>query len=215
MFRATWAISAGSYGARFQTFCRRQLGLETGEVAVIALTRENEEQLNFHEVQLLHEFREMNDANTGPDQIHLLQVVVRDVSSPLPADAGALRFTFGVAVVQDNNVVLFRVQDHLRKMGLARGALRKMIHEQGVRSFGKTRLVNYLDARSQPKNHGDLRQEIQQELQSRQAQEREPVCPEVVSELLAMANPDNLARFAQLFRSVQLEPKEKRSGAKA
>ena len=117
MFRATWAISASSYGARFQTFCHRLLGLETGEVEVIPFTQEKEDQLNFHEVQLLREFLKTNDGKTGPDQIQLLQVVVRDASKPAPTDAGALRFTFGITVVQDGKVVLFRVQDHLRRPG--------------------------------------------------------------------------------------------------
>jgi len=217
MFRATWAISAGSYGARFQTFCRRLLGLETGEVEVVALTHENEEQLNFHEVQLLHEFRETKDGQTGPDQIHLLQVVVRNVSSSTPTDADALRFTFGIAVVQDNKVVLFRIQDHLRKMGLARAALRKMIKRQDkpVSGFDDTRLARYLEDGSHTRRDSDLRQEIKKELESRQPREHESTCPEVAAEMVEMANPENLARFAQLFRSVQLEPREKQLGAKA
>ena len=32
MFRVTWAISAGTYGLRFQSFCQRRLGLTLGEV---------------------------------------------------------------------------------------------------------------------------------------------------------------------------------------
>jgi Patatin-like phospholipase len=215
MFRATWAISASSYGARFQTFCRRLLGIETGEVEVLPFTPEKEDQLNFHEVQLLREFLKTNDGKTGPDQIQLLQVVVRDVSNPVATDAGALRFTFGITMVQDGKVVLFRVQDHLRKMGLARGALRKMVHEQGVSWFDKTRLVSYLAAATQPRGDRDLRKEIKNELESRQPQDREPASPEVVRELMEMAHHENLERFEQLFRSVQREPREKQLGAKA
>jgi len=215
MFRATFAISASSYGARFQTFCRRLLGLETGEVEVIPASPENEDQLNFHEVQLLREFLKTNDGKNGPDQVQLLQVVVRDVSNPVPTDAGALRFTFGIAVVQGSNVVLFRVQDHLRKMGLAREALRKMVHGQGVSWFDKTRLVNYVAAAAQTRDGHDLHKELKKELESRQPQDREPACPEVVRELTEMAHHENLERFEQLFRSVQREPREKQVGAKA
>ncbi len=217
MFRATWAISAGSYGARFQTFCRRLLGLETGEVEAVALSHENEEQLNFYEVQLLREFRKTNGGTGGPDQVFLLQVVVRDVRGTSPADAGALRFTFGVAVMQDSKVVLLRVQDHLRKMGLGRGALREMInrHEKPVSGFNETRLARYREDASRTRRGGDLRGEIKKELESRRPPVAEPVCPEVASELTEMASRENLARFAQLFRSVQLEPREKRLGAQA
>src|SRR5258708_1085165 len=217
MFRATWAISAGSYGARFQTFCRRLLGLETGEVEAVALSHENEEQLNFYEMQLLREFRKTNVGTGGPDQVFLLQVVVRDVRGTSPADAGTLRFTFGVAVVQDSKVVLLRVQDHLRKMGLGRGALREMInrHEKPVSGFNETRLARYREDASRTRRGGDLRGEIKKELESRRPPGAEPVCPEVASELTEMASRENLARFAQLFRSVQLEPREKRLGAQA
>ncbi len=34
MLRATWALSAGTYGSRFQSFCERHLGLEQGAVSV-------------------------------------------------------------------------------------------------------------------------------------------------------------------------------------
>jgi hypothetical protein len=144
-----------------------------------------------------------------------LQVVVRDVSNPVPTDAGALRFTFGITVVEGSNVVLFRVQDHLRKMGLAREALRKMVHGQGVSWFDKTRLVNYLAAATQPRVDHELRKDLKKELESRQPQDREPACPEVVRELMEMAHHQNLEQFEQLFRSVQREPREKQVGAKA
>ena len=111
--------------------------------------------------------------------------------------------------MKGKEAVLFRVQDHLRKMGLARKALRKMIHEQDVCAFCDKRLKEYLAARSRPPSDSDLQQEIQKALQSRQAQDQGPACPEVVSELTEMANAKNRARFAQLFRSVGLEPKVK------
>jgi len=38
MLRVTWAISAGIYGARFQTFCERRLGLKIGAIAVSPVT---------------------------------------------------------------------------------------------------------------------------------------------------------------------------------
>ncbi len=41
MIRATWALSASTFGARFQTFCRRRLGLEHGEVESRPVTDED------------------------------------------------------------------------------------------------------------------------------------------------------------------------------
>ena len=109
--------------------------------------------------------------------------------------------------------MLFRVQDHLRKMGLARGALRKMVHEQGISWFDKTRLVNYLAAATHPRGDTDLRTELKSQLESKQ--DREPACPDVVRELMEMAQHENLEQFEQLFRSVQREPREKQCGARA
>ncbi len=219
MFRVTWAISASSYGARFQTFCRRQLGLEIGEVEVIPQTDRNKDQLNFHEVQLLDEFRKTNDGKSELDQVRLLQVVVRDVTNPEHKDDTALRFTFGIAVVQNRQIVLFRIQDHLRKIGLARGALKKMIHEEGengVSSFNKARLVCFLAAATPPRvRDHELRDGLEKVAESRESQDRRPANPEVIRDLREMAAHENLERFEQLFRSVQREPKEKQIGAKA
>jgi hypothetical protein len=43
-----------------------------------------------------------------------------------PAAPPALEFTFGFALTHQHEFVYFRVQDHLRRMGLARDALRKL-----------------------------------------------------------------------------------------
>jgi hypothetical protein len=205
MFRATWAISASSYGARFQTFCRRKLGLETGTVEVVAQTNAEADRLNFHEAQLVREFVKTNDGKSGPDQIRLLQILVRDLSNPAPTDIGALRFSFGIAVIQDGNIVLFRVQDHLRRMGLGRGALARMVHEQDIQAFDKTRLKRLLAQASEPRDHDrQLREEIEKNMES-----QPPLSPEVIADLLEMARQENLDLFEQLFRSVQREPREK------
>jgi hypothetical protein len=39
MFRVTWAMSAATYGARFQSFCKRHLGLALGDVEVQDIER--------------------------------------------------------------------------------------------------------------------------------------------------------------------------------
>ena len=142
MLRATYAICCSTFGARFQTFCKRHLGLEPGEVRIVTrpdgprseqvldakvldkiLTEaEPRGELNFWELKLIRE-RAGNF-----DQIHLLRLKVDDPSR-IAANrdaAPALEFTFGFALTRGDQFVYFRVQDHLRRMGLARDALLKL-----------------------------------------------------------------------------------------
>ena len=136
MLRATYAICCSTFGARFQTFCARRLDLEPGRPQVVsrpvngALDRLLEEarqrnELNFFELQLIRRCA----ADRVPfDEIHLLRLRVDDPSRAVadPAAPPALEFTFGFALTHQHEFVYFRVQDHLRRMGLARDALRKL-----------------------------------------------------------------------------------------
>ena len=173
MFRVAWAVSASTYGARFQTFCREQLGLEGKEFARVCVDRE----LHFRDEHLLQlkskepdpsgaliNFLERSDVRkvrdhfkkscTDVDQAEIvvipLQLGVKDPMAIRPDDklasAGAgvgpatssasddepsFKFTFGVAVIDKRKkdkpeLVYFRVQDHLRRMGLGTEALRKL-----------------------------------------------------------------------------------------
>jgi hypothetical protein len=88
-------------------------------------------------------------------------------------------FTFGFALVHDQKLVLFRVQDHLRRMGLARQALQRL--PRGIA----------LDYTALRKFSG---------LPAGQVEERE-----LATELREMAKNENLNRFEQLFRSAQQE----------
>jgi hypothetical protein len=135
MLRATYAICCSTYGARFQTFCKRHLDLVPGQVQIVPpagslgasgrvidqatldrILKDADAQgtLNFWEIKLIRE-------RTGTfDEIHLLRLNVED---PSQAGTTALQFTFGFALTQNDEFVYFRVQDHLRRMGLARDAL--------------------------------------------------------------------------------------------
>jgi len=150
MLRATWAVTASTFGARFQVFCRRRLGLEVGEVAI---EREDlpgkakalgelidrlagENRLNFLERKLV---RGIVDGVPKIDRLLVLRLVVRDpevdgAGGDGGKGAGKVAFTFGMALARGDELVYLRVQDHLRKMGLARRALRRMVREQRVQS---------------------------------------------------------------------------------
>jgi hypothetical protein len=140
MLRATYAICCSTYGARFQTFCRRHLDLVPGKVRIeapsgapgvlghaidsgalgrILTDADARGALNFWELKLIR------DRAGTFDEIHLLRLNVEDPARAAtdPTTATALEFTFGFALTLDRQFVYFRVQDHLRRMGLARDAL--------------------------------------------------------------------------------------------
>lgn len=126
---------------RFQDFCRQYLGLNEGAIVIEKLelqdTAENElidrlddllaahpaeVQLNFVEKDRIRIFVNNNlefFVGKGYLRIYVLRLKVDSL----------LEFTFGFALVGDNDLAYFRIQDHLRKSGLGRKALRKLLTE--------------------------------------------------------------------------------------
>ena len=143
MFRLTWAISASTYGARFQRFCERRVNLTLGEIEVSELPAkppsaagslgdllqqaQKDLVLNVVEAELIEKFQKEHPVTALG--IYLLQLVVKD---PMNKDQST-RFTFGFALVDEKkNLVYLRVQDHVRKMGLARQAIKELIRAHGI-----------------------------------------------------------------------------------
>jgi hypothetical protein len=136
MFLLTWAISACTYGARFQTFCKRRLDMRLGKVQLGEAIRLEtviqggaEREFNSYEVELLKRFQ-MKYPNDSPLVVHPLELVVFD-----PLKKGNQRtFVFGFCVVDhpskhDGRIRYYRVQDHLREMGLGRKGLEKLFDQ--------------------------------------------------------------------------------------
>ncbi len=146
MFRVTWAVTASTYGARFQTFAERRLGLGPGYLVAeeIPLASDGalddlatDPRLNFLELSLVRQLTEKNPGRV--DRLFVLRLVVRDPTSVGQGDGGELRFTFGFAAAHGDALVFFRVQDHLRKMGLGRDGLDVLIRRQGLREVEELR----------------------------------------------------------------------------
>ncbi len=129
MFRVTWAMSAATYGMRFQSFCKRQLGLALGEVEVKDIRGFGEArraQLPGRESRVRAR-QAAQDLPRDALQIDRIEIVVRN-----PQESGkSIRLPVGLAITDSTaagkEVVFFRIQDHLRRMGLARVALRKLL----------------------------------------------------------------------------------------
>ena len=126
MFRATWVISASCYGARFRGFCENNLGLDlasTGRVKIVKAAGFEDSSLNFREKELLA----AAGFASSRDELYLAQVLVE---RPDPPHDVMLELTVGIIVVSaSNELVYLRVQEHLRKMGLARRILDAMVVE--------------------------------------------------------------------------------------
>jgi hypothetical protein len=158
MFRITWAMTASTYGGRFQTFVRRRLNLSEGTVTAVPLNdpvrdkrpldiatveaAQERKILNALEADVLRHFLTHNLPTSQPDtvgdflnnrdartrRIFSLQLVVDD----LLGGEETIAFPFGFALVADNKLEYLRVRDHLRKMGLGRAAIRVLVERHNV-----------------------------------------------------------------------------------
>ncbi|HQR52081.1 MAG TPA: patatin-like phospholipase family protein [Burkholderiales bacterium] len=141
MFRVTWAMSAATYGMRFQSFCKRQLGLTLGDMGVKDVKESGDiGKLNFLEKDLEAQLvAQHTDLQRDALQIDRIEIVVSD-----PQESGkSVRLPVGLAITDSTSkeVVFFRIQDHLRRMGLGRVALRKLIQKRGVKGARPLTLV--------------------------------------------------------------------------
>lgn len=155
MLSATWAVTAATYDPRFQRFCAERLDLGTGRVVVPADTfvvlpsgamwKVDEATrtrtvaaleavgLNFWEVQLVAHYISDWEGTRAVVPV-LLPIRVR-IESPRRQDGGRFEFTAGYMILDcvlgQQPVRLFhmRVQNHLRKMGVATAALRSLLDE--------------------------------------------------------------------------------------
>ncbi len=127
MFRVTWMISASCYGARFRSFCEARLRLDLasiGRIQVVPATSDDA-RLNYREKSLLTSPVFRFDADQEPDRLYLLEIVLQ---RPDPPHADTTNLTVGFAVVSAaNQLVYFRIQQHLRTMGLARRMMDAMV----------------------------------------------------------------------------------------
>lgn len=128
MFRATYAITASTLSERFQRFCKRRLDLGLGdmEVRLAPLDETSLEQLNFVERGLVDSMVPAGHRAKAPGAYRLarFEMVIRyPATEPGAALVELLRFHFGFALLAGQRLAYFRIQDHLRRMGLARQAM--------------------------------------------------------------------------------------------
>lgn len=163
MFRVTWAITACTYGAKFQRFCERRLNLgESQVISVVNLGRAvgNGDEpgkptalelpaalsddelakvatsyLNEYEITKVDEHlkRDNGAEKASPTKTEVQRSCygfILHVQNPLKQN-DSIDFCFGFALtVQEVDAIhidYFRIQDHLRQMGLGRQAMEELL----------------------------------------------------------------------------------------
>jgi hypothetical protein len=144
MMRKTWAISAPTYGARFQVFCQERFGFpkqtdvilgEGIEIQVSNISTGLEDArkngLNDIEIGLIKAILSHKSNNfvvsVIPFQIEVPRLPGSKNGSEGHDHNAILCFTFGFALIVDGRIGYFRVQNHLRKAGLGRQALEVLL----------------------------------------------------------------------------------------
>ncbi|MDP2832777.1 MAG: hypothetical protein Q8Q28_05685 [Pseudomonadota bacterium] len=124
-FRVTYAITASTLGERFQRFARRHLQLDLGQVAVIELSQP--QQLNFLELAIADKL-----ALTGS---HLHQITL-SVPEPGKKEDALITLPVGFAILRGDELRYLRIQNHLRRLGLARAAVAVLLGQHRQLQLG-------------------------------------------------------------------------------
>ncbi|HSW38823.1 MAG TPA: hypothetical protein VLL97_04960, partial [Acidobacteriota bacterium] len=185
MFRVTWTILACTFSGEFQRFCERHLRLSLGEIEVNEILNAREmkfdrdgkgifrpslqtkEKLGAHlnpfeimKIEKLLEDQRMKQAEL-PERCFSFNLIVKD---PL-CEKQFKKFTFGFALMNHSggpaHIRYFRVQDHLRRIGLGRLALGKLIglltEELSTlhREKSKSELLDLITVAERPRKKGE------------------------------------------------------------
>ena len=128
MVRLTWSVTAGTFGARFQTWAERRLRLDLGRVVVAEHPPDHRpSELAATERSVLARLRD----RSGRDGDRLF-VFALEVADGEAAAESAVTLPFGFAVTAGQRFVYFRIQRQVRRMGLARRALEALLASQPI-----------------------------------------------------------------------------------
>ena len=160
MFRQAWALSASTYGLRFQEFCERRLELELGRLEVQEIWSGDDHAGTFdqasafrllegEEADFLHALWPAGTNNHGHpmagrfSKLLAGRLVARSARGvlrdrlELPSSDGStdlLPLTFGFALLDpEDRLTFLRIRPPLRRLGLGRRLLMALVEEQGCR----------------------------------------------------------------------------------
>jgi len=144
MLRITWAISASTYGSRFQKFCEDHFELKIDSIEAeriplknvplkdFAKTKLNEKVITGRElarINLIAEKLPENELDIG--SFWRFQIVIPAEKVTKHAPDGFFRLPCGFALNDTNDKLVFlRVRDHLRGLGLTRPIVNELSRQQ-------------------------------------------------------------------------------------
>jgi hypothetical protein len=131
IFRLAYSVLSSTFGGRFQSFCFKRLDLSSGVMRLGKTMRLGEEgDFNHYEIALLKKMAaQCLDCTVRP-----LVLDVRPVANGTSTNLAT--FTIGFALVSPDGGTLrwLRIQNHLRRIGHGRQALKCLLQE-GVTYF--------------------------------------------------------------------------------
>jgi len=156
IFRITWTISASTFGARFQKFCENRLELTVGTVDVKEFKNSDKswtERLN-------HVERDLIDKYITQDGFFFDRIYTFKLTPPALSGSQNKEFYFGFSLTNsEDQIVGFRIQDHLRRMGLGQKALALMTEKFHISAFTLNELnsaMEYKQKRDEQKMDAEL-----------------------------------------------------------
>lgn len=138
IFRATWSICAATFSNRFQNFCEQRLQMQLGRVAAqpLRMRIDVEGKLKFAGALVTLNFLERDQIESiVVDEDGALRSEWSVLQLDLHVESGVpglslLQYNFGYCIMRGDELIGFRIQDHLRNMGLGRTSLARLIERQ-------------------------------------------------------------------------------------
>ena len=155
MFRATWSIAAGTFGARFQTFCQEKLNLTMGNVTVETVEDgDSRSDIAVDKYIFQDHFKKAKQPTEGL-LVHPILFTIKP--PPKLENAGAVKgrsFLLGIVAIEktatgEGQVVYMRIRDHIRTMGFGREAVKFMMNSKNRERLGYKSISLADDARWQ------------------------------------------------------------------
>jgi hypothetical protein len=151
MFRITWAITACTFSGEFQRFCERHLRLNLGDIEANQILSEKDMKFDKDAENIFRvsaQMKEKLSTHLNPFEIIKIDKFLHDqkmktdclpercysfnmaIINPLD-EKQTKNFTFGFSLIRfsadSTEILYFRIQDHLRCIGLGRLALGKLV----------------------------------------------------------------------------------------
>jgi type VI protein secretion system component Hcp len=173
MFRITWAITACTFSGEFQRFCERHLRLNLGDIEAKQILSEKDMKFDKDAENIFRvsaQMKEKLSTHLNPFEIIKIDKFLHDqkmktdclpercysfnmaIINPLD-EKQTKNFTFGFSLIRfsadSTEILYFRIQDHLRCIGLGRLALGKLVDKLVDNLTEKFKISGYTKSKAE------------------------------------------------------------------